>query len=569
MLIKETGFKGNLLIRKAGIPPVGGFTPDRQKEFIKCATDPLYFCRKYVKIKHIDFERKILFKPRGYQLKMLESILKNRNTISRWPRQSGKTTVLAAVALHYLIFTRNYSILIAAHKGDKAQEIVSALQDMFMELPSWLQQGVTEWNKRSFKLENGSRVKCSTTSTSSARGDTYNMIMLDEFAFVAAHVAEEFVKSVIPTVSSGKDSKIIITSTPRGLNYFYKIWAEATKVVEAERKPNDFVPIAVEWNEVPGRDEAFKESMIKQHGKNFWEQEFACAFIGSSQTLIDSSKLLVMVAMDPIKETEETRVYAEPQPHHVYAMTVDVAEGLGGDFSVAMVFDVTASPYRVVYIYQDRYIDTMALPGLIFEIGRRYNNAMVLVESNFGQMVADILWRDFQYEHVIFTERAVKIPGGFKVGWGSKRQVPGVQMNKTAKHIGCTTLKSLIENDQLIIDDDKTIEELRRFAVKKKSYAAETGNDDLAMALVLFGWLSEQGYVKHQTDVNVRASIANLNKQRIDNQMLVAYRNDGIPPDTGPVAASSANDDWLLKENDPEPDSIYLDDLDRWERHGW
>lgn len=567
MAKKSQGFEGNLLLRKAGVPPDGGYTTERLNEIFRCSIDPLYFFRTYVKIKNVDYEAKVFFNPRGYQLNMLQSILDHRNTISRWPRQSGKTTVLAAVALHYMLFQRNHSILIAAHKGDKARDIIGAVQDMYMELPSWLQQGIVEWNKGSFKLENGSRVRASTTSISSARGDVYNMIMLDEFAFVAAHVAEEFLKSVIPTVSSGKDTKIVITSTPKGLNMFYKVWEEATAVEPNKRKTDDFYPIAVEWNEVPGRDEVFRDSIIKKYGQSFWDQEFACAFLGSSATLIAAAKLITLSAMQPIQMTESTRLYEPPIKGKLYACTVDVAEGLGGDASVVMVFDVTSAPYRPVYIYQNRYIDTMALPGLINEVARRYNDAMVLVESNFGQMVADILWRDFEYEHVIFTERAVKTPGGFKVGWGGKRQLPGVQMNVLTKRIGCSNLKSLIENDQLIVRDMPTIEELRRFAVKGKSFAAEQGNDDLVMCLVLFGWLSEQGYLKSQNEVDVRAQIANMNRQKIDDNMLVTYRTDG-QEDTNMIIAVGKGDAWLLDKEDPEMEPHWIADLDRYEKGG-
>lgn len=572
-MLKTSGFKGNPLLRKAGVPPEGGYTLEMQQEIFRCATDHLYFFRKYVKIKHVDFEKKVLFDPRDYQLKMLQSIMKNRNTISRWPRQSGKTSVLAAVALHMMLFNRNHSILIAAHKGDKAREIVGAIEDMYMELPNWLQQGVVEWNKGSFKLENGSRVRASTTSTSSARGDTYNCIMLDEFAFVMGHVAEDFLKSVIPTVSSGKDTKIIITSTPKGLNMFYKVWEDAVKSAntpESERKPDDFIPIAVEWNEVPGRDENFRASIIKKYGQEFWDQEFACAFLGSSLTLISGAKLQTLASQEPIRETETARLYANPEKDRIYAVTVDVAEGLGGDCSVVMVFDITTAPYRPVYIYQDRYIDTMALPGLVYEIGRRYNDAMVLVESNFGQMVASSLWHDYEYENVIATERNVKSIGGFSVGWGTKKQVPGVQMNAQVKRMGCAALKSMIENDQLIIRDEKTIEELKRFAVKGKSYAAEQGNDDLAMCLVMFGWLSEQGYIKHQNDVNVQATIAQRNQERIDNNMLPIMRQDGNMEEM-PLAVRANDDSWLWPENGPEhePEPNWMADLERWERHGW
>lgn len=558
------GFKGNLLLRKAGVPPEGGYTPERQAEMFRCSIDPIYFFRTYVKIKHVDYEAKILFDPRGYQLEMIKSIIDNRNTISRWPRQCGKTTVLAAVALHYLLFQRNHSVLIAAHLREKSQDIVAAVQEMYMDLPSWLQQGIVEWNKRSFKLENGSRVKASATTASSARGDTYNMIMLDEFAFVAHHLADDFLKSVIPTVASGKDTKVVIASTPKGLNMFYKVWESAINGDVAP--PNNFVPIAVEWNEVPGRDEVFRASIIAQYGQEYWDQEFACAFLGSSATLITAAKLITLASMQPIQYTDSTRLYEQPEKGHLYACTVDVAEGLGGDFSVIMVFDVTAVPFRPVYIYQNRYIDTMALPGLINEVAKSFNNAMVLVESNFGQQVGDILWRDFEYEHVIFTERTVKNPGGFKVGWGGKRQMPGVKMDVLTKRIGCSNLKNMIENDKLIVRDSLTIEELRRFAVKGKSYAAEQGNDDLVMCLVLFGWLADQGYLKEQNEVNIRDQIAQLNKQKIDDNMLMIHRIDGNENSDVPLAASAGNDRWLMDTEDPIIDPTILEELERFEK---
>jgi hypothetical protein len=512
----------------------------------------------------VDYEKKVTFDPRGYQLKMINSIIHNRNTISRWPRQCGKTTVLAAIALWYLLFQRNHSILIAAHKGDKARDIIGSVQDMYMELPSWLQQGIVEWNKGSFKLENGSRVRASTTSTSSARGDTYNTIMLDEFAFVAHHVAEDFLKSVIPTVASGKDTKIIITSTPYGLNMFYRVWEDA--INNKVPPPNNFVPIAVEWNEVPGRDELFRENMIKQFGKKFWDQEYACAFIGSSATLIEGDHLQRLSDAPPLEATETRRLFEKPIPGHLYACTVDTAEGLGGDFSVIMVFDVTCLPYKPVYIYQDRNIDAMALPGEVFTTARAYNMAMVLVESNFGGLVADILWQEYEYENLISTARTIKNASGMKVGFGGKQQRLGVQMNAQSKRIGCSNLKTLIENDQLIVRDEATIDELRRFSVKGKSYAAESGNDDLVMALVLFAWLADQGYLKDQNDTNMRSSIAKLNEARVNDSMLTVYHHDAAMVSDAPLAARAGDDSWLADKEDPEMDPHFLADLERFER---
>lgn len=545
----KKGFKGNPLLRRAGTPPEGGYTRERIDEIIKCSVDPLYFFEKYVYIKHVDHEKKILFKPRGYQRRMLKSIIENRNTISRWPRQSGKTTVLAAVALHNMLFSSNYSILIAAHKGDKARDIIGAIQDMYMELPDWLQQGIVEWNKGSFRLENGSRVRASTTSSSSARGDTYNCVMLDEFAFVPTHVAEEFVKSVIPTVSSGKDTKIVITSTPKGLNLFYKIWMDA--IENKVDPPDNYVPIAVEWNEVPGRDEAYRDKIIKQFGQEFWDQEFACAFLGSSRTLIAAQKLLVLRGETPLHTTPTSRIYKMPEDGHSYAVTVDVAEGLGGDSSVVLVTDITTSPLEVVYVYENNYVEVMALPGIIHSIAKNYKDAIVLVESNFGQMVADMLWYELEYENIVMTARNPKAMGGQKITYGSKTR-PGLLMNTLSKRIGCSNLKSIIENDQLIIKDEKAIDQLRRFAVKGKSFAAEEGHDDIVMAMVMLAWMVDQGYIKNTTDVNLRTVIADLNRERIDKDTLpFGFYNDAQPSDA-PVAAKKNDDSWIFAEKPDE-----------------
>jgi hypothetical protein len=554
MAVIKKGFKGNPLLRKAGVLPEGGFIPERQEEIIKCALDPFYFMEKYVYVKHVDFEKKILFKPRGYQRRMIHSILENRYTISRWPRQCGKTSCASVVVLWYVLFTSNYSWLVAAHKGDKARDIVAAVQDMFMELPDWLQQGVVEWNKGSFRLENGSRIRASTTSPSSARGDVYNAILLDEFAFVQTHIAEEFVKSVIPTVSSGKDTKVIITSTPKGLNQFYKIWMDAVENKVAP--PDNFIPIAVEWNEVPGRDEAFREKTIKQYGQEFWDQEFACAFLGSSRTLISAQKLLLLRNETPQHITDQSRIYKMPEKGHVYAVTVDVAEGLGGDSSVVLVTDITTMPYEVAMIYENRYIDPMALPGIVHTIATNYNQAVVLVESNFGQMIGDMLWYELEYENVIMTTRNVKAVGGQSIMYNTKVTKPGVQMNTLTKRVGCANLKSLIENDQLIVKDAIAIEQLRRFAVKGKSYAAEEGHDDIVMAMVLLAWMADQGFIKHSTDVNVRQTIAKLNQDRIERESMPLAILNSEPIDA-PIAVNKNNDAWLLRDTPQEEDANF------------
>lgn len=535
----KNGFKGNRSVRKAGVPIE--WDGERIAEFAKCAEDPEYFIRTYCYIKNVDSEELILLEPRSYQREMLEKMLTNRNVIIKLPRQCGKTSMTSAVLLWHLIFMRNFSILVAAHKRDKANDVITSIREMYELLPEFLQHGVEEWNKGSFKLETGSRIRAAATSASSARGDVYNMVYLDEFAFVPTHIAEEFVKSVIPTVSSGKTSKIFITSTPKGLNMFYNMWKSAVDGTSG------YAWVEIKWNDVPGRDEEFRKSIVSQFGQEYFDQEYGAEFLGSSRTLIAGSKLLTMRMRQPIVSQPNIRVYDHPQKGSQYAVTVDVSEGLGGDYTVVSVFDITRLPYRLAAIYRNNLIPVMAVPAIVDELGRRYNDAMVLVETNFGSQVADILWTDLEYPTIVMTARKGlldKITGGF----GSNAR-PGIAFNKQSKRQGCTTLKNIVEQDQLLIEDSWAYDELCRFAVSGQSYAAEEGNDDVAMTLVMFAWLVDQGYVRDTTDVDIRKKIAEINAQAIEEEMMpLGFRRDG-----------SEDDDLVAIEID------YGHDKNRWD----
>lgn len=507
----DRGFMGNPRIRGINSPvPWDAF---KLQEFEKCSEDPLYFISNYVYIKSLDSEELVLFVPRPYQVEMVDKMLNERFVIVKLPRQAGKTVICAAILLWHIIFNRNYSILIAAHIGDKAREVLTLIKEMYENLPEFLQHGVKKWNEGRIALENGSRIKAGGTTARSARGDTYNLCYLDEFAFVEPHLADEFVKSVFPTVSSGQTSKIFITSTPRGLNTFHRMWKAAID------GSSGYAHVEIKWNDVPNRDEAFRAKIVAQFGQEYFDQEYAAEFLGSSRTLIAGHKLLTMSMDPPIASTPTSRVYLQPERGHIYAATVDVAEGLGGDYSCIIVFDVTSLPYRIAAIYRDNRIHPMALPGVIHQMATAYNKAMVLVESNFGQQIADILWRDLEYENVVQTSRSAKrgeqVSGGF-----AANSRPGVQMNVLNKRLGCNNLKVLVEQDQLIINDDWLYGELCRFAVDGKTYKAEDGNDDLAMCCVLFAWLVDQGYVRDSTDVDIRKKIQMMNAQSIEDEMM-------------------------------------------------
>lgn len=525
MATYDKGFLGNPKIRAAGSPIA--WTLDTVAEFQRCAEDQEYFIRNYVYIKTVDSEELVKFEPRSYQLEMLDKMINNRFVIVKLPRQCGKTTLTAAVLLWHLIFMRNFSILVAAHKGDKARDVITNVKEMYEALPDFLQHGVDTWNKGSVKLETGSRIRGTGTSGSAARGDVYNMVYLDEFAFVAKHIAEEFVKSVMPTVTSGKSSKIFITSTPKGLNMFYDMWTAAV-----ERK-STYQYVEIKWNDVPGRDEAFRQDIIAQFGQEYFDQEYGAEFIGSSRTLIAGWKLLELAhrIRTPAISTSTSRIFSEPDVGRHYAVTVDVSEGLGADYHSVMVFDITSLPYTVAAIYHDNTLDPLSLPGVVHEFATRYNEALVLVEANFGQQIGEILYSDLEYENVVFTSKGKSGPQARteKISSGhSQRSRVGMQMNAQTKRIGCSNLKTLIEQDQLMVPDKSTYEELKRFVVMKKSYAGEDGHDDLVMCMVMFAWMVDQGYIRDATDVNVRGRIAELSAQRIEDEMQVlCFRTDG------------------------------------------
>lgn len=567
--VRGVAFKGNPRVRKI---VEWQFTPEQQLEIAKCMIDPEYFIRTYVKIKHVDEEDLILFQPRSYQVEMLKKMLNHKRVIVKLPRQAGKTVLVSAVLLWHVLFLKNFSILVAAHKADKARDVLAMIKAMFEDLPEFLQLGADEWNKGNIVLENKSRIKATSTSGSAARGDTYNLAYVDEAAFIQSHIAKSFFESVIPTISSGKTTKIFITSTPKGLNHFHIMWEKAVKGLSG------YEHVEIKWNEVPGRDEEFRTQVINEFGEDYFNQEYGAEFIGSSRTLIKASKLLGMVVnmVNPVASPgPEFRIYKMPEKGRFYFVTCDVAEGLGGDYSAITVTDITETPYRTAAVYQNNQIDTLALPGVLHDLARAYNMAPVLVESNFGGDVARTLATDLEYENVITTV-VNKKGGNAEVGGGQSFRY-GVMMNAPTKRIGCTNLKSLIENDQYIVSDSDTIDEARRFAVKKQSYAAEEGNDDLMMTLVLFGWAADQGYVRDMTDVVVKQKILEANKARVEQDMapfgIIDDGSEELPkfgvPGFEDVLKPEAN--WLLgiRGPDPEPDPWVQDRLDKMYGDDW
>lgn len=479
------------------------FTKYELDEFIRCSKDPVYFARKYIKIVNVD-RGLIPFDMWGFQENMINTFHTERFVICKLPRQSGKTVSVVTYLLHYLLFNENVNVAILANKSAMSREILGRMQLSFEYLPAFLKQGVVEWNKGSIEFANGSRALADATSGSSVRGRSFNIIFLDEFAFVPNNISEAFFMSTYPTISSGQTTKVIIVSTPNGLNLFYKMWTDAIQ------KRSLYKPIEIHWSDVPGRDQKWKEETIRNTSEEQFRQEFEVEFIGSTNTLISASKLKSLVWHDPKEKQLEGKldVHKRPERGRTYAITVDVSEGLNQDYSSFSVFDVTEIPYRQVAKYRNNQISPVMFPTYIMQAAMMYNEAFVLVEINsIGLQVADIIHYDFAYENLIKIE--VKGKRGQQHSPGYKKSIAfGVKMTKQTKNIGCTNIKTLIESDKLLINDYETIQELMTFSANKQSYAAEEGNnDDLAMTLVLFGWLTSQKFFKESIDSDIRKSL--------------------------------------------------------------
>ena len=490
------------------------WTEDNLTEYMLCKEDSEHFIRSFVKIIHVD-RGLVSFEMYDYQKDMIHKFNDNRFVICKMPRQTGKSTTIIAFLLHYVLFNENVNVAILANKGAVARELLSRLQLAYEHLPKWLQQGVVIWNKGNIELENGSKILASATSGSAVRGSSFNIIFLDEFAHVPSNIAEQFFTSVYPTISSGESTKVLIVSTPLGMNMFYKMWADALE------KRNNYVPLEVHWSQVPGRDEKWKQETIKNTSEVQFTQEFECEFIGSTHTLISATKLRTMVFKTPVFSKNGLDVYEEPIKNALYCMIVDTAQGKDQDYSAISIFDISQIPYRQVAKYRSNQISPMLYPDIIFQIGKKYNMAWILLEVNdVGSQVAETLHYDLEYENIIVS--SMKGRAGQQIGGGFAKNIQlGIRTSKQLKRIGCSTLKEMIESDKLIISDFDTISELTTFAVKNNSYEAEEGsNDDLAMTLVIFSWLVQQRYFKDLTDLDIRKKLADEQMRALEEDLL-------------------------------------------------
>ena len=517
------------------------FTKENVAEYLKCKDDPVYFAMNYVKIVTLDEGLKS-FEPYDFQEKLINNFHDNRFNICKMPRQTGKSTTVISYLLHYVVFNDSVNVGILANKAATARELLGRLQTAYENLPKWMQQGILSWNRGSLELENGSKILAASTSASAVRGMSFNILFLDEFAFVPNHIADSFFASVYPTITSGQKTKVIIVSTPHGMNHFYRMWHDA------EKGKNEYVPTDVHWSQVPGRDEVWREQTIANTSEQQFKIEFECEFLGSVDTLIAPSKLKSLVYDAPLTQNAGLDVFEQSKENHDYITTVDVARGVGNDYSAFVVVDITEFPHRIVAKYRDNQIKPMLFPNVIWEVAKNYNNAFILCEVNdIGDQVASILHYDLEYENLLMASmrgRAGQIVGQ---GFSGKKTQLGVKMSKTVKKVGALNLKTMIESDKLLFKDYDILSELTTFISKSNSFEAEEGcNDDLAMCLVIYAWLVNQDYFKELTDQDVRKRLYEEQKNQIEQDMApFGFIEDGLD-DTSFI--DNEGDRWYVDE---------------------
>ena len=517
------------------------FTQEQILEFVACRHDPVYFAKKYIKIVSLD-EGLVNFDMYPFQEKLVRNFHENRFNICKMPRQTGKSTTVVSYLLHYAVFNDNVNIAILANKASTARDLLGRLQLAYENLPKWMQQGILAWNKGSLELENGSKILAASTSASAVRGGSYNVIFLDEFAFIPNHIADQFFASVYPTISSGQKTKVIIVSTPHGMNHFYRMWHDA------EASKNEYIPTDVHWSEVPGRDEKWRTQTIANTSEIQFKVEFECEFLGSVDTLIAPSKLRSLIYENPRKSNAGLDVYKEPEQKHDYLITVDVARGVEKDYSAFVVTDITKFPHNIVAKYRNNQVKPMLFPSIIYDIATSYNNAFILCEVNdIGDQVASIINYDLEYENLLMCSmrgRAGQIVGQ---GFSGKKTQLGVKMSKTVKKVGSLNLKTMIESDKLLFSDYDILSELTTFIQKNNSFEAEEGcNDDLAMCLVIYAWLVQQDYFKELTDQDVRKRLYDEQKNQIEQDMSpFGFISDGLEDDS---FVDAEGDRWKVDE---------------------
>jgi len=517
-------------------------TEEQVREYVKCAENPIYFIENYVKIITLDkgFVQISLY---PFQRQAVTDINDNRRVIVKAGRQVGKTTMVVGYILWYILFNQDKFVAILANKAPTAREILNRIKIAYEALPLWLQQGVRTWNKGDIELENNCRVMATSTASSAIRGYSISLLYLDEFAFVPSNIADEFFTSVYPTISSGTQSKILISSTPNGMNHYYKMWTEAVEGL------NGFKHIEANWRQVPGRDQKWADEQRRVLGEEKFLQEMECEFMGSAGTLLSAAALKSLAFVKPLHLSENgIKIYEQPIANRNYAISVDVSRGKGLDYSAFVVVDVNSVPYKVVATYKDNNISPLVYPSIIKRIGDYYNSAYVLVEINDnGQQVVDSLFEDYEYENILST---VDLKGKISLTWGyGNKSQRGIRTTKSVKRLGCSIMKNLIEGQKIIIQDFDTIAELSTFIARGGSFEAEEGShDDLVMCLVLFSWMTNQSFFADLSNTNIREKLYQEQMRQIEEEALPTPLAGHVDVDVGEQRFVEGGAVWTFVE---------------------
>jgi len=515
-------------------------TEEQVREYVKCSQDPTYFIENYVKIITLDkgFVQIDLY---PFQKEVVNDINQNRRVIVKAGRQVGKTTIIVGYILWYILFNQDKTVAILANKAATSREILARIKIAYEALPMWIQQGIKVWNKGDIELENNCRVLANSTASSAIRGFSISLLYLDEFAFVPSNIAEDFFTSVYPTISSGQTSKILISSTPNGMNHFYRMWTES---IEGH---NGFVHVEANWRQVPGRTQQWADEQRRVLGDQKFQQEMECEFMGSSGTLLSAAGLKYLAFVKPVHLSESgIKIYQEPIANHNYMLIADTSRGKGLDYSAYLVIDTTVIPYRVVSTYKDNNISPLVYPSIIKRICEYYNQAYALIEINDnGQQVADSLFEDYDYENILST---VEIKGKIAITWGyGNKSYRGIRTTKSVKRLGCSIMKNLIESQKVIIQDFELIAELSTFIAKGTSFEAEEGShDDLVMCLVLFSWMTNQQFFSELTNTDVKARMHEEQMKQIEEEQLPTFLAGHLDIDEGQKSFVESGTLWNI-----------------------
>lgn len=479
-----------VLIKKANRQET--YTEEQITDLVACM-DPdegyLYFARKFAYIQH-PTKGKLLFDPYEYQLRLMHSYHSYRFNINMMPRQTGKTTCAAIYLAWYAMFNPDQTILIAAHKYTGAQEIMSRIRFVYETCPDHIRAGVTSYNKGSIEFENGSRIISQTTTGNTGRGLSISLLYCDEFAFVQPNIAEEFWTSISPTLATG--GRAIITSTPNSdEDTFATIWKQAEQKFdehgnEQEVGINGFHSFIAQWDEHPDRDEQWKKDEIGRIGEEKFRREYGCEFLVFEETLINSLKLAAMEGISPKIQMGQVRWYKKPDPKKSYVVALDPSMGTGGDYAAIQIIELPT--YEQAGEWQH---NQTAIPGQIrvlrdvctylAEETKGSNNIYWSVENNGIGEACLLVIQDFGEEN---------IPGLFvsePIRKGHVRKFrKGFNTTHSSKTTACARLKTMVENDKLLIKSKPLISELKAFIAAGSSFQAKPGHtDDLVSSLLL------------------------------------------------------------------------------------